>query len=156
MVPLAFALPAPPPASGSFVLAARATLSGAAGRDPLPAVVRPDCAPWDGSAFHLTIPLPPHRSAGADRVEIGIWRAPTIDKPVLVMFPSAAGRNDGAALLHQRDGQTFLLVGWLRLEPVRTGRPVLGSFALTARNQPKLTGSFRALWQIPVRPTRCG
>ena len=59
-----------------------------------PAKVNRDCAPWDGSAFTVQIPL----NEGTV-LDISIWRTPEIKVPITFSFPDHSGQAGNAILI---------------------------------------------------------
>src|SRR5262249_48875173 len=63
------------------------------------ATIQRDCAPWDGPAFTVNIPL-----QGGDAVSISIWQAPEPKLPKTFSFPDDTGQVGNASLMHSRRG----------------------------------------------------
>lgn len=110
--------------------------------DPLPATVTRDCAPWDGSAFTISIPAGDPRPSN---VEISIWHSPDLAGPVIISFPDETGR-DGTALYRPAFGDPQPMQGWASLLAVHGDHPVEGRFSLATENGNKFSGRFRATW----------
>jgi len=119
----------------------QACLSGT--QEPLqifPATVNRDCAPWDGSAFTVSIPM----SDGAI-IDISIYQSPDISLPVTFSFPDETMR-DGNALLLLPAGLPEQLTGKVWFQHVEQGKPVEGWFSLTSKRGERFKGSFKAEW----------
>ena len=105
------------------------------------ATVRQDCAPWDGAAFSVKIPL-----GNNDIIDIAIWEAPTIqsEKTFSVLEePSQAGY---ANLAHSAESGEQL-VGTVSFAHVDLGSPVKGNFELeTIDSGQRFAGQFHAEW----------
>jgi len=99
-----------------------------------------DCAPWDGTAFTVQIPL--------DRVDviyISIWRAPNIRFPKAYSFPDETGQVGNVILIHP-SGSPDLLMGEVWLQSVREVMPIEGRFKLTSESGVEFVGKFHAEW----------
>ena len=105
-----------------------------------PATVNRDCAPWDGSAFTITIPM----SAGI-HLDISIWRSPNIKFPVNFSFPDATGQV-GNAILLLPVGLPEQLTGKIFFQHVDMEEPVEGKFDLINESGEQFKGQFFAEW----------
>ncbi len=105
-----------------------------------PASVNRDCAPWDGAAFTVSIPM----SDGAS-IDISIWQAPDIKFPKTFSFPDNAGQV-GNAMVRSANGEYETLSGKVRFESVREGTPVEGRFNFISEGGGKFNGQFKAEW----------
>src|SRR5688500_188696 len=85
-----------------------------------PATINRDCAPWDGSAFTVSVPMP-----DGEIINISIWQSPDIPVPVTFSFPDDTGQV-GFAYIHS-DNQLSGEVFFLRVD---TESPVEGKFSL--------------------------
>lgn len=106
-----------------------------------PATINRDCAPWDGSAFTVKIPL-----NGKDVIEISIWQSPDIQLPVTFSFPDESMRV-GNSLLLLSVGLPEQLTGKVSFPRVEQGVPVEGEFDLLSEAGQRLRGKFTAEWE---------
>ena len=100
-----------------------------------PATINRDCAPWDGSAFTVSVPI------DGEIINISIWQAPDIPVPVTFSFPDDTGQI-GFAYIHpdnQLSGEVFFL-------RVDGESPVEGEFSLNAESGKQFNGKFKAEW----------
>jgi hypothetical protein len=109
-------------------------------RNTYPATVYRDCAPWDGAAFTVQIPL-----GRGDVIDISIWKSPEIQIPITFTFPDDTGQT-GNAILSHHVGQLDALSGTVRFQSVVEGQPVRGSFNLHNESGEIFEGSFEAEW----------
>ncbi|HVF24617.1 MAG TPA: hypothetical protein VNA23_01935 [Anaerolineales bacterium] len=100
-----------------------------------PATINRDCAPWDGSAFTVSIPM------DNEMINISIWQSPDIPVPVTFSFPDETGQI-GFAYMHP-DDQLSGKVFFLRVD--ETG-PVEGEFDLKDQSGRQFKGKFKAEW----------
>jgi hypothetical protein len=105
-----------------------------------PAAVNRDCAPWDGSAFTVSMPL----RDGSD-IAISIYRSPNIPFPTRYLFPDETMR-EGHALLLLPVGSPEALTGEVWLQRVDQGIPVEGRFRLRSEAGKQYEGRFVAEW----------
>jgi hypothetical protein len=105
-----------------------------------PAVIKRDCAPWDGSAF--TISMPFEESV----INISIYRSPNIRLPVTFSIPDETVR-DGNALLLRAAGFPEQLTGKVWFPYVDEGKTVEGRFSLTSESGQQFDGKFVAEWE---------
>ena len=110
----------------------------------LSATISRDCAPWDGGAFTITVPM----SDGAI-VNISIWQSPDIQRPISFSFPDETQQVGNAALLPQF-GQPEQLTGKVWLKNVRQGMPVEGRFSLTSDGGVQREAKFVAEWDDQI------
>lgn len=112
-------------------------------RTPLqvfPAVIDRDCAPWDGSAFTVSIPL-----RDGSGMAISIYRSPEIRLPTSFSFPDET-MSEGNALLLLATGISEPLTGRVWLQSVQQGIPVEGRFQLRSEAGMRWEGRFVAEW----------
>ncbi len=112
-----------------------------------PATIRRDCAPWDGSAFTLSIPVE------GSVLGISIYQSPDIKLPVTFSFPDETGRV-GNALLVLPSGSSEPLTGKVSFQRVEQGSPVEGEFNLLSDTGEQFKGKFIAEWDN--QPVYCG
>jgi hypothetical protein len=104
-----------------------------------PATINRDCAPWDGSAFTLSIPI---EDVG---ITISIYRSPDIRFPVTFLFPDDTMR-EGNAFLLSRAGLPEQLAGKVTFESVQQGKTVEGFLDLVTDSSQHFRGRFTAEW----------
>ena len=134
---------------GLIILLFGITLVSFSTRDQTPAQIFPatvnrDCAPWDGSAFTITIPM----SSGSS-LDISIWRSPDIKFPVNYSFPDTTGQV-GNVLLLLPVGLPQQLTGKVFFQRVDMENPVAGKFDLMNENGEQFKGKFVAEWENMV------
>jgi hypothetical protein len=105
------------------------------------AIINRDCAPWDGSAFRVAIPM-----NDAAIVDISIWRLPDIRVPVRFSFPDESMKV-GNALLLLPVGLPEQLSGKVSFQRVEQGIPVEGEFDLLTETGQHFKGKFIAEWE---------
>lgn len=108
------------------------------------ATVRRDCAPWDGSAFRVSVPL-----EGGAVIDISIWQAPDIKFSKTFMFPDDTGQVGNVSLL-LANGEYETLRGEVRFEGVSEGKPLAGRFNLKSERGGVYVGQFEALWDDQI------
>ena len=113
-------------------------------RDPqpemsFPATINIDCAPWDGSAFTISIPM----QSGS--LSVSIYRSPDIQNPTTFRFPDDT-MSVGNALLTLPIGSAAQVRGRVTLQRVEQGLPVEGRFDLVTETGEQLNGKFIAEW----------
>ena len=106
-----------------------------------PATVNRDCAPWDGSAFTVSIPM----NDGA-ALSISIWQAPDIKLPVTFSFPDDTGQI-GNASYQLASGEYEQLSGTVSIKHVEAGSSVEGRFDLVTVAGQRFEGQFKADWK---------
>lgn len=114
----------------------------------LPATANRDCAPWDGTAFTMSIPM-----KNGNIVNISIWQSPDIKFPVTFSFPDETGQI-GNAYATSESGSLIQLSGKVSLQPVDGGSPIQGEFDLKDENGNPFKGKFRAEWRNEI--VMCG
>lgn len=130
---------------GLIILLFGITLVSFSSRDQTPAQIFPatvnqDCAPWDGSAFTVSVPIP-----DGTTIDISIWRSPEIKFPVNFSFPDATGQV-GNALLLLPVGSPDELTGKVFFRRVDMEKPVEGKFDLINESGKQFKGQFVAEW----------
>lgn len=126
-----------------FILGGTFLLSTVAKPAPLPefaATVNRDCAPWDGPAFTVSVPLNDGRT-----VSISIWQSPELGGPVTFTFPDTSGQV-GNASVFSADGMPDELSGTVAFQRVQADQPVEGHFNLVDKNGVPFKGTFHAIW----------
>ena len=106
-----------------------------------PAVVNRDCAPWDGSAFTVSIPL-----RDGSSLAISIYKSPKIKFPVSFSFPDELMKN-GNAMLRSPIGSLEQLTGKVWFQRVEQGIPVEGRFQFQSEAGMQFEGRFIAEWE---------
>ncbi len=105
-----------------------------------PATVNRDCAPWDGAAFTVSIPM-----SDGTIINISIWQSPDIKLPIMFSFPDETGRV-GSALLLPPLGLPGQLTGKVFLWRVDRETAVEGEFDLLTEMGHRYKGNFKAEW----------
>lgn len=103
------------------------------------ATINRDCAPWDGSAFTVSVPM---QGKG---ITISIYRAPDLILPATFVFPDDT-LNIGNALLILPIGSPEPLAGKVHFERVGQDIPVEGKFDLVTNTGEHFKGKFIAEW----------
>ena len=106
----------------------------------LSATINRACAPWDGSAFTVSIPLD-----STTAITVSIWQSPDINRPVKFSFADETGQVGMATLMPGRD-PLQQLEGEVSFQRVEEGSPVEGEFDLTTKSGERFTGKFKAAW----------
>jgi len=105
----------------------------------LPAIVNRDCAPWDGSAFTISIPM----QSGS--LYISIYQSPDIKDPTTFRFPDDT-MSVGNGVLALPIDSAAQVKGKVTLQRVEQGLPVEGTFDLVTDTGEPLKGKFIAEW----------
>lgn len=105
-----------------------------------PATINRDCAPWDGSAFTLSIP-----TEDGIIINISIWQSPDIKLPVTFSFPDETGQIGVAYVLPETDPLQELS-GEVSFTRIEEGIPVEGVFNLENKSGEQYRGKFKAEW----------
>ena len=106
-----------------------------------PATVNRDCAPWDGSAFTVSIRYDPTTT-----ITIYIWRSPDITIPTTFTFPDDTGQIGTAYILPELD-PLQQLSGTIFFWHVEEQNPVEGRFELVTETGQRFEGQFEAEWE---------
>jgi hypothetical protein len=109
--------------------------------------VRRDCAPWDGAAFTVSIPI--EKSV----LDISIYQSPDIRYGRAFLFPDKTMR-EGHALLLAPVGIPEQLAGRVWFEGVDRQKSVEGRFKLASEKGERFEGRFVAVWEN--EPIYCG
>jgi len=107
---------------------------------PFPATINRDCAPWDGSAFTVSIRYDPITT-----ITISIWQSPSFTFPVTFSFPDETMRVGGAYSLPELDPLEEMS-GKVTFWRVEEGIPVEGKFDFTTESGKQFHGQFKAEW----------
>ena len=105
-----------------------------------PATINRDCAPWDGSAFTVSVPM-----KDGTIIYISIWQLPDIPVPVTFSFPDETGQIGFAYILPELDPLQQLSGDVFFLRVDETG-PVEGGFDFTTESGRRFNGKFKAEW----------
>jgi hypothetical protein len=105
-----------------------------------PATIDRDCAPWDGGAFTVKIPI-----SDGTVIDISIWQSPEIKLPVTFLFPDGTGQV-GNAILTNPVGLPDPLTGTVYFWNVNQDHPVEGKFELRTESGEVFKGQFKAEW----------
>ena|SRR5215211_232082 len=105
----------------------------------LPATIDHDCAPWDGSAFTVSIPVQ------EGKINISIYQSPDMKHPLIFSFNEGT-EETGQALLLPPVGSPSQLTGKVSFEHVEDGIAVDGEYQLTTESGKEFLGKFKAEW----------
>lgn len=105
-----------------------------------PATVNRDCAPSDGAAFTVRVPV-----SGGEIINISIWQAPEIRFRKTFTFPDGTGQV-GNVLLIPPAGMPESLTGEAWFEGVSAGEVLEGGFRLKSESGGRFEGQFIAEW----------
>jgi hypothetical protein len=108
-----------------------------------PATINRNCAPWDGSAFTVSIPM---HSAG---ITISIFQSPDIKHQTTFSFPDESGQTGNAFLL-QNKILTEPLSGKVSFQRVEEEHQVEGQFDLITNAGEHFKGQFIAEWKNEI------
>jgi len=106
----------------------------------LPATIQRDCAPWDGAAFAVKIPV-----RNGTVINISIYQSPEIAFPATFSFPDETGRT-GSAFLLSSVGEPEELRGRVSFPRVEQGMLTEGKFDLHTETGEPFKGNFKAEW----------
>ena len=109
-----------------------------------PATVNQDCAPWDGSAFRVSVPM-----KNGTVINISIWQAPDIKFSKKFMFPDNTGQVGNASLV-LANGEYERLSGEVWFEGVSEGKSLVGRFSLKSERGGVYVGQFEAVWESQI------
>ena len=104
------------------------------------ATINRDCAPWDGSAFTVSIPYD-----SGSVINISIWQSPDIKLPVTFSLPDETGQVGNAVYL-SASGEYEQLSGKVLFHRVGEEMPVEGDFTFTSERGEQFKGRFVAEW----------
>lgn len=104
-----------------------------------PATINRDCAPWDGAAFRVAIPME------ESVLDISIFQAPAIKHRAAFSLQEGTGSVVDAFLLLS-DGSHQQLSGKVIFRRVEEGIPVEGEYHFGTASGEQFTGRFRAEW----------
>ncbi|HLA08262.1 MAG TPA: hypothetical protein VJ022_12500 [Anaerolineales bacterium] len=113
-----------------------------------PATINRDCAPWDGSAFTVSIRYDPITT-----IIVSIWQSPDINIPTTFTFPDDSGQVGFAYILPELD-PLQQLTGKVFFTSVESEFPVEGWFDFVTEAGQRITGRFKAEWENTV--AMCG
>jgi hypothetical protein len=104
------------------------------------ATVDRDCAPWDGAAFTISIPI-----NSISTILISIWQSPDIKFSTTFSFPDETGRI-GNAVHGIQLGSPEQLTGKVFIRSIEQGIPMEGEFNLFTPAGRQFNGKFIANW----------
>lgn len=102
-----------------------------------PATINRDCAPWDGAAFTVSIPL------NGLVMDISVYQSPDIRFPITFSFPD---QTTGRAMTILQVGLPEELSGSVTFQRVEQRSPVEGKFDLVTNTGQQYKGRFIAEW----------
>lgn len=105
----------------------------------LPATINHDCAPWDGSAFTVSVPI----EEGS--IKISIYQAPDINHPITFSFDEASGET-GQAIFLPAVGSPEQLAGKVSFQRVEQGTTAEGEYNFQTESGRRFIGKFKAEW----------
>jgi hypothetical protein len=108
------------------------------------ASVRRDCAPADGPAFTVEIPLQDGRV-----ISISVWQSPDIIFPKTFSFMNDSRQPGNVSLIHPA-GLSEQLVGEVTFQHVQQATPIEGQFRLRSEGGEQFEGQFEAKWDGQV------
>ena len=117
------------------------TLQNEESEQIFPATINRDCAPWDGAAFTVRMPL-----NDEDVIDISIWQAPDIKFSKTFSFPDNTGQVGNASLIDPA-GSYEQLTGEVWFKGVSEGQTVAGGFRLKSERGEVFEGRFAAAWE---------
>ena len=104
------------------------------------ATINRDCAPWDGAAFTVSVPM-----EDGSNIQISVWQSPEIRHQVTFSFPDETGQV-GFAYIPTNSDVFQALSGEVSFQRVEEGAPVVGEFNLTTESGKQFEGRFNAEW----------
>ena len=104
------------------------------------ATINRDCAPWDGAAFTVSVPMEDGTS-----IKISIWQSPDIKHPIKFSLPDETGQI-GVAYIPTNLNSFQELHGEVSFQRVEEGMPVEGEFSFTAESGEQFNSRFKAEW----------
>ncbi|HKG54125.1 MAG TPA: hypothetical protein VKB04_07670, partial [Anaerolineales bacterium] len=107
------------------------------------ATINRDCAPWDGSAFTVSIPME------GKGIAISIYQSPEIEHPTTFLFAEDT-LSTGNALLILPLGSPQQLTGKVSFQNVARDTPVKGQFDLVTNSGKHFKGKFSAEWKNEI------
>jgi hypothetical protein len=108
------------------------------------ATVHRDCAPWDGAAFTVRVPM-----RDGTLIDISIWQSPDIMFSKTFSFPDDTGQVGNAILIHPV-GLPDMLSGNVAFQRVQAGMPIEGRFNFTSERGGQFEGQFLAEWDEQI------
>jgi hypothetical protein len=103
------------------------------------ATINRDCAPWDGSAFSVSIPVE------GSVIHISIYQPPNVNHQTAFSFPDET-LSMGNAILVTSVSSSEQLTGKVSFSRVEQGLPVEGAFELVTEVDEQFKGKFVAHW----------
>jgi hypothetical protein len=111
------------------------------------ATIHRDCAPWDGWAFTVSIPI------AKSLIGISIYQSPDLKLPATFSFPDDTGRIGNAVRVLPATWPDQL-IGRISFQRVEPGMPVEGEFDFLTDMGEQFKGKFIAEWDRQF--TACG
>ena len=115
----------------------------------------PDCAPWDGAATRIVIPLDTG-AGGASRgqLTLALYEAPEALRGALWRITTENMNRLSVSLCQPVGDCVWASDGWVRVASGRQGSELRGQYRVTLANGSVLTGRFSAPLQARVQ--MCG
>jgi hypothetical protein len=106
-----------------------------------------DCAPWDGSAFAISIqPIAGVKQIKPPTIHVSIWQAPDLPGGGRFAFPDSSGKIGAAYLQLSASDSPTQLRGTVSFTSVSPGKDVEGQVDLADPRGKRYTGRFTATW----------
>ncbi|MEE3716110.1 hypothetical protein V2H45_05040 [Tumidithrix elongata RA019] len=109
------------------------------------AEIRHDCAPWDGSAFRITLTDSNDQKSSTTTIDVAIWQAPAFNEPV--SFTLTESSRIGRVRFVTQFGTPSVLTGQIGFKRVKESEPVEGNFDFVTKQGDRKQGTFRAIWK---------
>jgi hypothetical protein len=114
-----------------------------------------DCAPWDGSAFTVSIqPVAGVKRITPPTLHVSIWQSPDLPQGGRFAFPDLSGKVGAVHLEPSPSGSAANLRGTVSFASVLRGKMVEGQIDLTDERGKRYAGAFTAKWL--ERRVMCG
>jgi hypothetical protein len=129
------------------------SLAGCGADSPwAPALAWPDCAPWDGAATRIVIPL----SAGDDRASqvdltLALYEAPQAIRGKSWTISESSANQLSVSLCPAGGPCRYATAGWIRVESGSEGSDIRGQYRVTLSDGQVLNGRFSAPLQQRVQ-----
>lgn len=109
------------------------------------------CAPWDGPALQLALPLAPERT-----LRLALYPAGSAASPQVYPVGVQSGAGGADAWLGGAGTGEQATAGRVWLDRLVSGKGAAGHFDLKLTGGQRLQGTFAARWFVPTTPEFCG